>query len=530
MGDNMRASIVFIFIHVQISVEDVLDDQDHLGSAPGPPYALPEFSGFGLKIGGRRADSIASYALPNGTSLSHRSSFASDHHWADLKGFGVGYEEPTEFGVNGHSGPFHDDAESPALYEPARNEVKSPDYYSYDSPSYGPDGYDYNEHSYDNHGDGLYGRNDLESQEEYVDSENNYLDPNYFAEAPTTTQNEDPQPPVYRPKDIPDYMQQPVIEPPPEQAPAQQAYPLLNHMLLPESLLTQELQDPEYISHDQEYISQEPEYFPQETDNFPQEPEYFPQEPDFFPQESEYFPQEPDYFSQEPEYPPQEPEYPPQEPEYPPQEPKYPPRDPYLPPHFSSFSFSKLPALPALKSSSPPLTTPAPIVYTTKVPLKSQALKTDVSDLESFSFSDIKDVEPIPSGPIVPSPQYQQQQNLFQDSYSPVTIEESYLPSVLQDPYEYPDLDSIYPAEDSYGENEEDAETDLSLNSESSIFLGILLVGLLVLFLDYGYAYLTENTITRGEDLPKTDDGELSAGLEEIFQSIINSKVFDKYD
>merc|ERR1711892_755001 len=425
MGDNMRASIVFIFIHVQISVEDVLDDQDHLGSAPGPPYALPEFSGFGLKIGGRRADSIASYALPNGTSLSHRSSFASDHHWADLKGFGVGYEEPAEFGVNGHSGPFHDDAESPALYEPARNEVKSPDYYSYDSPSYGPDGYDYDEHSYDNHGDGLYGRNDLESQEEYVDSENNYLDPNYFAEAPTTTQNEDPQPPVYRPKDIPDHMQQPVIEPPPEQAPAQQAYPLLNHMLLPESLLTQEFQEPEYFVQEQENYSQEQEYFPQETDNFPQEPEYFPQEP----------------------------EYPPQEPEYPPQEPKYPPRDPYLPPHFSSFSFSKLPALPALKSSSPPLTTLAPIAYTTKVALKSQALKTDVSDLESFSFSDIKDVEPIPSGPIVPSPQYQHQQTLFQDSYSPVTIEESYLPSVLQDPYEYPDLDSIYPAEDSYGQN-----------------------------------------------------------------------------
>merc|ERR1712128_29066 len=121
-------------------------------------------------------------------------------------------------------------------------------------------------------------------------------------------------------------------------------------MLLPESLLTQELQDPEYISHDQENISQEPEYFPQETDNFPQEPEYFPQEPHFFHQESEYLPQEP----------------------------KFPPRDPYLPPHFSSFSFSKLPALPALKSSSPPLTTLAPIVYTTKVPLKSQALKTDV--------------------------------------------------------------------------------------------------------------------------------------------------------
>ena len=92
-------------------MEEELEEQDHLGSAPGPPYALPEFKSFGLKLGGRRTDSVA-YALPDGTKLSHRS-FESDNHWADFDDFTSDkYGEETHVGENGHSGPFHNYAEA----------------------------------------------------------------------------------------------------------------------------------------------------------------------------------------------------------------------------------------------------------------------------------------------------------------------------------------------------------------------------------------------------------------------------------
>ena len=117
----------------------------------GPPYILPEFSGFGLRLGGRRADSIASYVLPDGTSLSPKS-YVSDNHWADIN----------HFGENGHSGPFHDYNDSPIEKKVEGNEVDSSDYYSYDGQDRVSNSYDYSEHNYDNHIDMVDARNDTE--------------------------------------------------------------------------------------------------------------------------------------------------------------------------------------------------------------------------------------------------------------------------------------------------------------------------------------------------------------------------------
>ena len=50
--------VIFTVTVVGRSVQGAVEEV-HLGSAPGPPYSLPDLSGFGLKTGARRSDFIA---------------------------------------------------------------------------------------------------------------------------------------------------------------------------------------------------------------------------------------------------------------------------------------------------------------------------------------------------------------------------------------------------------------------------------------------------------------------------------------
>ena len=514
----MRGATFIIFTLRQLTLQDVLDEEDHLGSAPGPPYILPEFSGFGLRLGGRRTDSIASYALPDGTSLGPKS-YVSDNHWADIGRFHGDHM----FGENGHSGPFHDYNDSPARKEIERNEVESSDYYSYDSQERVSNSYDYSEHNYDNHIDMFDARNDTEIEDFYKNS-----DPNYFAQIQTSKSPE---------KEDELYFSVFSLEKMPTLSSMDSSFPPEDQNSTNDSLYSSpelEYQPYELVNHESEYPSNknEPHHSLQDLNPHESDPNHHEadhhqhqpqphnhQEHQQYEAEDQQHETEQDHHEEEQqhfkaEHQQHEPEH--QVPIYQPDQTDY-YEEPYFPPLFSSFSFSKLPKLPALvDSSSPTESNSIPEYHPPEPASHNPVYDAHISDLHSFSFSDIKDVGPTTSN---------YKETFAEELYPSHTGDDFFIPDFLQEYYQEENTNN-----GDTTEIEEDPETDPSLDPESSVFLGFLLVGLFILFLDYGVTYLTENTVTRRGKYTRTGEEDVSANLEEVFKSIMNKAVLEKHD
>ena len=394
---------------------EISDDEFHLGSDPGPPYAIPDMHSFGLSTGSRRTESILSYALPDGSSL-ETESFKFSNSWEQSES-----ELPSI--LNHQTASKHSEAE-----------YDEQDYYS---PRVQTNSYDYNDQAYD----------------EYNDESLHRLDAQNDAESQVKIQQDAETKIGYQES----YVIKPFVQ---------------------------------FSGHDDDYFNTLPFAYPSSEGIESSLPsgnlqEYLKQAINQKETKANQSNLKKANHNEN----------------------VHPPSDPHLPLDYSSFSFSKLPQSPHqnLSAYSDAISHP-----------QSQFVEMDISQFESFSFPDIKGLEPSVK-------QIEESENeSFNSHYF-------HNPSILQDPYEDTEFSSfVLPTTTSSTTISSQEEPMSSLDQESSIFLIFILIGLLILLLDHGYNYLTKPNIQVATGIEMMDKEETAKRIETMFQYIISNNVLNK--